>query len=160
MSAMTNGDACEAIADMLADYGHLIDADKLEEWLDFFVEDSVYKILPRENVVRGLPLSLMLCENKNMIRDRITSLRKANIYNIHVDRHVIGRPRIVGEADGIYSVEANYAVFQTDQDGMTRIFSVGQYVDKVIFLDDGPKFKEKVVVVDTAAVQTLLATPL
>ena len=43
---------------------------------------------------------------------------------------------------------------------MTRIFSVGQYVDKVFFLDDGPKFKEKVVVVDTAAVLTLLATPL
>ena len=160
MSAMTNGDAREGIADMLADYGHLIDADKLEEWLDFFVEDSVYKIVPRENVVRGLPLSLMLCENKNMIRDRITSLRKANVYNIHVDRHVIGRPRIVGEAAGIYSVEANYAVFQTDQDGMTRIFSVGQYVDKVFFLEDSPKFKEKVVVVDTAAVPTLLATPL
>lgn len=157
---MTNGEARLAIEDLLTDYGHLIDSDQLEDWLDFFVEDCVYKIIPRENVVRDLPLSLVLCENKNMLRDRILSLRKANIYNIHTDRHLISGIRVVGETDGIHSVEANYAVFQTNQDGETRVFSVGKYVDKVVFVDDRPKFKEKIVVVDTASVPTLLATPL
>lgn len=157
---MTNGEARLAIEDLLTDYGHLIDSDQLEDWLDFFVEDCVYKIIPRENVARGLPLSLVLCENKNMLRDRILSLRKANIYNIHTDRHLISGIRVVGETDGIHSVEASYAVFQTNQDGETRVFSVGKYVDKVVFVDDRPKFKEKIVVVDTASIPTLLATPL
>lgn len=157
---MTNGEARLAIEDLLTDYGHLIDSDQLEDWLDFFVEDCVYKIIPRENVARGLPLSLVLCENKNMLRDRIMSLRKANIYNIHTDRHLISGIRVVGETDGIHSVEASYAVFQTNQDGETRVFSVGKYVDKVVFVDDRPKFKEKIVVVDTASIPTLLATPL
>ena len=52
--------------------------------------------MPRENYVRGLPLQLMLCENKNMLRDRVISLRQANIYNIHVDRHLISAIRYRG----------------------------------------------------------------
>ena len=73
----------------------------------------MYKIVPRENHVRNLPLSLMLCENKDMLRDRVQSLRKANIYNIHTDRHLVSAIRVVGESNGDYQVEANYAVFQT-----------------------------------------------
>lgn len=157
---MNVGSPRQAIEGLLADYGHCIDADQLEEWLDFFTEDCVYKIIPRENVVRDLPLSLMLCENKNMLRDRILSLRKANIYNIHTDRHLISGIRLTGEADGVYSLEANYAVFQTNQEGDTRLFSVGQYIDKVVFVNEQPKFKEKIVVVDTSSIPTLLATPL
>ena len=146
--------------DLLAEYGFLIDSDRLEEWLDLFVEDCVYRIVPRENHVRGLPLALMLCENKNMLRDRVQALRGANIYNIHVDRHLISGTRYRGEVEGAHLVEASYAVFQTDQDGQSRLFSVGQYLDRVVFERGAPRFKEKLVIADTAAVPTLLATPL
>ena len=120
----------------------------------------MYKIVPRENHDRNLPLSLMLCENKNMLRDRVQSLRKANIYNIHTDRHLVSAIRVVGESNGDYQVEANYAVFQTSQEGETRIFSAGQYLDTITFVDGAPKFKQKLVVSDTAAIHTLLATPI
>ena len=146
--------------DLLAEYGFLIDSDRLEEWLELFVEDCVYRIVPRENHVRGLPLALMLCENKNMLRDRVRALRSANIYNIHVDRHLISGTRYRGEVEGVHLVEAGYAVFQTDQDGRSRLFSVGQYQDRVVFEGGAPRFKEKLVIADTAAVPTLLATPL
>lgn len=157
---MNDAEIRVAIERLLADYAHYIDADRLEEWLDFFVEDCVYKIVPRENHVRNLPLSLMLCENKDMLRDRVQSLRKANIYNIHTDRHLVSAIRVVGESNGDYQVEANYAVFQTSQEGETRIFSAGQYLDTVTFVDGAPKFKQKLVVSDTAAIHTLLATPI
>ena len=157
---MTPGDIRVAVDDLLAEYGHLIDSDRLEDWLELFVEDCVYKIVPRENHVRGLPLSLMLCENKNMLRDRVQSLRSANIYNIHVDRHLISGTRYRGEVDGAHVVEANYAVFQTDQDGVSRLFSVGRYLDRVVFENGMPRFREKLVIADTSSVPTLLATPL
>ena len=73
-----------SIENLIADYAHYIDDDRLEEWLDFFSEDCVYKILSRENVEQALPLELLSCRNKNMLRDRILSLREANIYNIHL----------------------------------------------------------------------------
>lgn len=155
-----NGEQRRAIEDLIADYAEYIDSDRLEDWLDFFVEDCVYKIIPKENVDQRLPLTLMLCENKNMLRDRIASLREANIYNIHTDRHIVSGIRIRGESGGAFEVSANYAVFQTNQEGATWVFSVGVYRDKIVFEDDVPKFKEKVVIVDTASIPTLLSTPL
>jgi len=152
--------AKEACHDLLAEYAYLIDEDRLEDWLELFAEECTYQIVPRENHVRGLPLQLMLCENKNMLRDRVVSLRQANIYNIHVDRHLISAIRYRGEDDGVHSVEANYAVFQTDQDGQSRLFSVGRYVDSIVVVDGSFKFKDKLVIADTSSVPTLLATPL
>ena len=155
-----NGEQRRAIEDLISDYAEYIDSDRLEDWLDFFVEDCVYKIISKENVDQGFPLTLMLCENKNMLRDRIASLREANIYNIHTDRHIISGVRIRGESGGSFDVSANYAVFQTNQEGATWVFSVGVYRDKIVFENDVPKFKEKVVIVDTASIPTLLSTPL
>lgn len=155
-----NGDERRAIEDLISDYAEFIDSDRLEDWLDFFVEDCVYKIIPKENVDQGLPLTLMLCENKNMLRDRVASLREANIYNFHTDRHIVSAIRVHEKTSDAYDVSANYAVFQTNQEGATRLFSVGVYRDKIVFEGDAPKFKEKVVIVDTASIPALLSTPL
>lgn len=150
----------EAIADLMADYGLLIDEDRLEDWVELFAEVSSYKIVARENVEQGLPQILVWCANKAMLRDRITSYRHVNEYNLHWDRHVIGAPRIRGERDGVWSVEAGYSLFQTDLEGQSRLFSVGRYVDTIV-LDAGvARFRDKLVIVDTASIPTLLATPI
>ena len=157
---MTPAKAREAIRDLLGDYVHYLDQDRLEDWVDCFIDDCCYRIVSRENLERGLPVSLLLCENKDMLRDRITYLREASVYNIHTDRHLLGHVRVGAARDGIYVVEANYAVYQSNQEGESRLFSVGTYDDKVIFQGDRPKFKEKVVIVDTFAIPSMLSTPL
>jgi anthranilate 1,2-dioxygenase small subunit len=149
-----------AIAKLQADQAAFIDADQLEDWLDFFTEDCVYRVIPAENIAQGLPACLILCTNRNMLRDRVVALRVANEYNIHTDRHLVGFPRVIGHSDSTYIVESSYAVFQTDQEGESRLFSVGKYLDKIVFMNGEPKFKEKTVVVDTSAVPTMLAVPL
>lgn len=150
----------QAISDLYADYAHYIDTDRLEEWLEFFTPDCVYKIVPRENDAAGLPLSVMLCENRNMLRDRVVSLREANIYNLHIDRHFVSGLRIGKPEGGVYPVQANFAVYQTTPEGVSMLFSVGVYNDRVTFVNGAPRFKEKTVVIDTAAIINLLATPL
>ncbi len=150
----------DAVLAVFADYGWLIDEGRFDEWLDLFVEDCSYKVIPRENHAQGLPVSLILCENKDMLRDRVTSLREANKYNIHVTRHVIGLPRVTRLGADTLAVEAGYSVFQSDQDGEARLFSVGSYVDRMQLVDGVPRFKEKLVIVDAFAIPSLLATPL
>ncbi len=73
---------------------------------------------------------------------------------------MIGGIRYIGESEGVFEIEASYAVFQTDQEGVSRLFSVGRYSDRIVFTDEGPRFKEKTVIADTASVPTLLATPI
>ena len=150
----------DAINDLLADYCHFIDDDRLEEWLDFFTEDCVYKILSRENEESGLPLELLSCRNKNMLRDRILSLREANIYNIHFDKHLLGAVRILGEEGGDYRVQANYSVYQSNQEGVSELFSVGTYRDLITFTDGKPLFKEQIAIADTFGIPRLLSTPI
>lgn len=137
-----------------------IDEDRWEEWPEHFVDDCVYKVMALENVNRNLPLPIIQYENKNMLRDRIMALRKANVYNLHYDRHFVSNADVSAGANGDYRLQANFVVFQTDVEGETKLFSTGKYDATVVFIDDEPKFKEKLVIVDTFAVPNLISTPL
>jgi anthranilate 1,2-dioxygenase small subunit len=146
-----------AVCDMLAEYGALIDMAKFDEWLDLFAEECRYQIIPRENFDRGLPAALVFCDSRGMLEDRIRALREANKYNIHTDRHVIGLPRVF--EDGL-ALEAPFAVFQTDQEGETRLFATGLYRDRLAPAGQRLKIRDKLILLDTFAVPSLLATPL
>ena len=150
----------DAVVALLADYVHLIDEDRLEDWVELFTDDCTYKILSRENVEAGYPLELMACNNKGMLRDRVVSLREANLYNLHTDKHVLSVVRVLGVDDGVWSVQANFSVYQSTLDGETDLFAVGTYRDKVVFQDGRPLFAEKLVVNDTFAVARMLSTPI
>jgi anthranilate 1,2-dioxygenase small subunit len=150
----------EAIRELLDEYAERIDAERYEDWLELFTEDSVYQVIPRENVEQNLPASLIYCNSKNVLRDRIVSLLNANEYNPHYDRHMISGVRIVEQQEGVWQVSANYAVFQTSQEGESRLFSVGRYADKIIRQADRLLFREKRVIVDNFSVPSMLATPL
>jgi 3-phenylpropionate/cinnamic acid dioxygenase small subunit len=149
-----------AVHDLLAEYGGLLDDAKYDEWLGLFAAECRYRVIPRENFERGLPVGLMFCDSRAMLEDRIMALREANKYNIHTDRHLIGLPRLRPPGAEQLMVEASFAVFQTDQEGSTRLFATGLYRDHLALAEGGLKIREKLVLLDTFAVPTLLATPL
>jgi len=149
-----------ALYDLLVTYGALIDAMELDAWLALFAASCTYHIVPRENYERGLPAGLVYCDSRAMVEDRIRALREANKYNIHNDRHLIGLPRVIGEERDAKLVEAPFAVYQTDQEGETRLFATGLYRDRIVAEGNGLKFRDKLVLLDTFAVPSLLATPL
>jgi anthranilate 1,2-dioxygenase small subunit len=153
-------DERDAVLRLLAEYGWLADEGDFDAWLDLFAEECSYKVVPRENLTLGLPASIMLCDNKNMLRDRILALRKANKYNIHVQRHVIGLPRVSRVGPHELLAQASYTVFQCDQEGVSRLFSVGSYVDRIVLDGGAARLKEKCVIVDSFAIPTLLAVPI
>ena len=95
-----------------------------------------------------------------MLEDRIAALRQANKYNIHTDRHIIGLPRIIAAGADRIEIEAPFAVYQTDPEGETRLFATGLYRDRIEREGDALRIAEKLVLLDTFAVPTLLATPL
>ena len=150
----------EAADELLHDYVDRLDSDRLEEWLELFTEDCSYRVLPRENLEQNLPVSVILCTNKDMLRDRVTALREANEYNLHYDLHLVSSLRTRPAAAGVWHLEANYAVYQTNLEGESRLFSVGRYRDKARFEGQRLLFCEKLVIVDTYSIPTLLATPL
>lgn len=149
-----------AIEELIYAYAEVIDNNELEQWPEFFTEECLYKVISRENYVRNLLTCVIYCDSKGMLKDRVTAHRHANIYEPHTYKHLVSGVRIIGQEGDTYLVRANYAVFQTLQDGVTAVYNVGQYVDKVVFVDGEPKFKEKIAVYDTAMIPTLLVTPI
>ncbi len=152
--------AREAIRDLVAEYGHLIDEDRLEDWLGLFAEDCTYVVIARENVDQKLPLPILSCDNKRMLRDRVAAYRDVNEYNLHTDRHVIGAVRFRAEAEAAWRIDAGYSLFQTDVEGATRLFLVGGYEMSGAFEGGRPLLRAVRVIVDTASIPTLLATPI
>jgi 3-phenylpropionate/cinnamic acid dioxygenase small subunit len=159
MTAGALGDRL-ALYDLFAAYGGLIDAAEFDAWLGLFARRCSYHIMPRENHERGLPAGLVFCDSRAMLEDRIGALREANKYNIHTDRHLIGLPRLVVDGAEAVVVEAPFSVCQTDQEGETRLFATGLYRDRVVCEAGTLKFRDKLVLLDTFAVPSLLSTPL
>jgi len=151
---------CFALYDLFTAYGALIDAAEFDAWLALFAAACTYHIMPQENYQQGLPAALVYCDSRGMLEDRIRALSEANKYNIHTDRHLIGLPRLIGADGDAKLVEAPFAVYQTDQEGETRLFGTGLYRDRIVVEGGRLKFRDKLVLLDTFAVPTLLATPL
>ncbi len=164
MNALSRVETRFIVEDLLLAYVDSLDHDRLEEWPKFFVEDCLYQIIPHENVSRDLPISLIYCDSRGMLEDRVTAYRKANYYAPHLYRHVVSGVRITEKTDGVISAQANYVVLQTHLDpvnyGSTEVYSAGEYRDKVVIENGIAKLKEKVVIVDTSRISSLLATPL
>ena len=145
---------------LLSQYGFLCDAGKYDEWLDLFAARCSYYVKPRENQEFGLPAMLIYCDSRAMLEDRLMALRVASKYNIHSDRHIIGLPRTVEDGADGFVVEAPFAIYQTEQEGDTRLFATGLYRDRLERDGDTLKISEKMVLLDSFAVQSTLATPL
>ena len=146
--------------ELYSEYAHCLDADELERWPDLFSEDCFYRVTSAENYEAGLPLGLIYATSRNMLKDRISALREANIYEPQRYRHLLSSIRIVGEtADGL-DAQANFLVIRTMQEGDMTIFAAGRYVDRVVRDGGGWKFARKEVVLDSRRIDTLLAIPL
>jgi anthranilate 1,2-dioxygenase small subunit len=148
------------LEDLYADYAACLDADQLERWPEFFTKDCHYRITSAENWDSGLPLGLVYATSQDMLRDRVSALRQANIYEPQRYRHLISGLRIDKEAPEGLDAGANFLVVRTMQDGAMTIFAAGRYHDRIVHRDAGWKFAGRIVVLDSRQIDTLLAIPL
>lgn len=143
-----------------AAYGLCLDDGRLEEWPEFFVDDCLYQVIARENVDNGLPAAVMYCDSKGMLGDRVVALRRANVFPEHFSRHIISRAMITGVDGEIVTAQASYVVLQTRNDGETRIYNAGKYIDRLLVKQGTVKLVSRACVYDTHRIATLLATPI
>src|ERR1700693_4646300 len=148
------------LENLYTDYAACLDADRLEDWPEFFAEDCHYRVTSAENYEAGLPLGLIYATSRNMLKDRVSALREANIYEPQRYRHLISGVRIEHDDEGAIEVTANFLVVRTMQDGAMTLFAAGRYLDRVVHGGTGWHFARKTVVLDSRQIDTLLALPL
>ncbi len=99
----------------------------------------------------------MLCENKNMLVDRIVSLREVNEFSVHRSKHIIANVHIKNFDNPNFLVVANYAMYHADSEGNGSLFSFGSYRDTIMFVNGEPKFVDKTVVVENWSIPYMLS---
>lgn len=153
-------EASAAVARLMMQYVHVIDNDELERWPQCFTEDCVYQIVPRTAFEQGHPIGVWYCDNRDMLEDRVSSIREVNVYEPHVYRHIIGPTEILELTNGAYRAQTSYIVVRTMHDGEMTVFSAGRYVDEIVVEQDKALLRRRIVVTDSARFDTLVVIPI
>lgn len=146
--------------ELYGDYCACLDEGDIDAWPEFFVDDCTYKIIPRDNYDRGLPIAAMLCESKGYLLDRVRAIKETSSFAPRALRHLVSAVQIRSLTDGVLTAEANFAVMQTLADQETQVFMAGRYFDTLVAQDGALKFTEKLCVYDTVLVPNSLIYPL
>jgi anthranilate 1,2-dioxygenase small subunit len=147
------------VENLHARYVHALDAGRLEDWPGLFTESGTYRITTAENEARGLPLPVLYAEGRPMLRDRVASLRHANIYEPQRYRHLVCAVLTERLSDSVARSVANFMVVRVMDSGEALLFATGRYVDRIALAPE-PRYEERVVICDSRRFDTLLAIPL
>jgi 3-phenylpropionate/cinnamic acid dioxygenase small subunit len=148
------------LEELYAAYCASLDEERFEDWPEFFTDDCAYKIIPRENVERGLPLATWFCEGKAGLLDRVVAIRKTMMYAPRYVRRLVTGIRIRGWEGETLGVRANYLALETLLDEPTRIFNCGEYRDRLAVVGGELRFREKLCVFDSLLVPNSVVFPL
>lgn len=150
-----------AVENLIYEWARRIDENQVESICDLLAPNGRYTITSRFNHDRGLPLSIVDAHSAAQLRDRILSMRVANIYEPHHYRHILSGVQIVGGEPQALEVRSNFLVIRTmDLTGETKLFITGQAQDVVDVTGNAPRFLSRRFVYDSRAIETLLVIPL
>lgn len=149
----------DAVRDLFDDYYATLDDVRLHDWPEFFTEDCLYRVIPRENYEAGYTLCTMQAESRGMLKDRVTGLTRTQMYAPRYYRRFPTAPRIVGEGEGFVQVRHNLLLVQTLIDKTSDIVLSAVCHDKVVVDEGRLRFAERIVVFDSEMIPNSLVYP-
>lgn len=146
---------------LYAEYASALDERRYADWVALFAESCSYRLQPRENYDRQLPLCTLSFESKGMLLDRIYGIENTLFHQPYYQRHIIGPMRVrAGDVSDCWQVQANYSVFRTRRNNLSEVFNVGRYIDEVIREDGELRFSDKHVVFDSEMIPNSIIYPI
>ena len=148
------------LSQLYARYASALDDGPLSAWPQFFTEECLYLILPRDNFELGLPVAIMRCESRAMLEDRVTAVQETMLFEPRYLRHHITDIWIEEIDDEQLKIRANFSVIEVLPDELPRILMAGCYRDRLVRTPDGGwQFIEKLCVYDSVLVPNSIVYP-
>jgi 3-phenylpropionate/cinnamic acid dioxygenase small subunit len=148
------------LADLYCAYDDALNEGALERWPEFFAEMCVYKVIPRENIERGLPVAPIYCESRAMLMDRVVALRQTALYAPRIARRITAGICLRAiEPDGL-RLTASFMILQTMPDQPSELFLCGRCQDRVVDDVGTLRFAERLCIYDSTIVPTSLVYPI
>jgi 3-phenylpropionate/cinnamic acid dioxygenase small subunit len=155
------------IEEFHTEYCNVLDRRALDEWVEFFAEDALYRVTARENADAGLRVGLVYAEGRGMIRDRAFAIQHTQMFAPRYMQHFTSNVRVVavegpdaGAGEGsLIKAQANYLLLQTLVDGPTTIHQSGRYYDTFVRKGNRLLIRERQCVYDTLLIANDLVYP-
>lgn len=145
---------------LYADYCACLDERRFNEWPQFFTKDCLYRLIPRENFERGLPLATLAFESRGMLEDRVYAISHTLFHAPYYQRHILSSVRLRGTEDGAIHCEASYLVVRTRQNEPSELFNAGRYIDVVVREEGCLLFRERSCVFDSELIPNSIIYPI
>ena len=113
-------------------YAETLDSGSFNDWPEFFAEECLYQVQPRENFDKNLPLATLSFESKGMLKDRVYCIRETLYFEPYYQRHVVGAPVVTSVQGALVHAQASYGVYRTKPDSTTHVYNVGRYLDELL----------------------------
>jgi salicylate 5-hydroxylase small subunit len=149
-----------AVTQLYADYASAVDSGNWDLWPEFFTEQCVYRLQPRENHERGFPLATLSFTSKGMLKDRVYGIKETLFHDPYYQRHIVGTPVVRSAEVGQFRCEANYAVFRTKLSDASTVFNVGRTLDTVVRTPEGFKFASRECIYDSEMIPNSIIYPI
>ena len=148
------------VADLYASYSACLDAGRFDDWPEFFTEDCRYRVVSRENHDRNLPLGTMDLQSRGALLDRVYAVQSTLFHAPYYQRHIIGPARILSREGETILAEANYLVIRTKRDQPSEVFNAGRYLDRIVAMQQGLRFVDKLCIFDSELIPNSIIYPL
>lgn len=147
------------VEDFHYEYCANLERGEIERWPDFFTDDAMYQVIARDNAESGLPLGLIYCEGKGMLRDRAYALRHTEMYAPRYLQLRVSNVRVLGLDGPRITAESSYLLFETLVDEPSRVQQVGKYYDVFVRNGNGLLIASRKAVYDTVIINNCLVFP-
>lgn len=140
-------------------YAETLDAMDVDGWVEYFAEDAFYHVIARDNAESGLPLGLIYCEGKAMMKDRAYALLNTEMFAPRYLHLSITNTRALAIDGDEIRAAANYTLIETLVEEPSRVQQVGKYRD--VFVREGGKLllKERICTYDSVMIDNCLVFP-
>lgn len=146
----------------------------LRAWVELFEPDCLYRVVSRENDRAGLPLSLMRCEGRPGLLDRVYAIENTATFRPRALRYLVSGLTVSagdgngagggdreGDGDGRWSARASFLVAQSLEGQLTQVYAAGEYRDELRWsAGEGLRFAARTAVYDGDLVDTSMVYPL
>lgn len=141
------------------EYCNALDSGRLLDWPEFFTPDALYRVTGRENADAGLPVGLVYCDGRGMLRDRAKAVAETQMYAPRYLLHAVSNVRVVAANGPEIKAQANYFLYRTLVEGPTTLHQAGRYYDTFLRVDGRLLLKERQCIYDTDLIANDIVYP-
>lgn len=149
----------QAIQDHLFRLCQAIDNFDCQTWADGFADECRYRMVPRENYDRGLPLCL-IDDDRDGLLQRVKLITELWQYEPFRETRLLANVLVTDSSKESAAASSTIAVYRTSAEGESRLQMVARVEDQLVLIPGkGWKIKERLVILESFQVHNNIILP-